>query len=93
MVREAEEDTKMYTDYFKINILRKRDQSTIIKIQIHYTLTFELDSLGRIVSKIVRFLLWASMSTKMTDQAAPYSPNKLHPLTASSAALAIPIEL
>ncbi|MPC30163.1 hypothetical protein E2C01_023421 [Portunus trituberculatus] len=55
--------------------------------------TFELDSLGRRVSKMLRFLLCASMSTKMTDQEAPFSPNKLQPLMASSAALARPMEL
>lgn len=55
--------------------------------------TLELDSRGRMVSKMVLFLLCASMSAKMTDQAAPCSPNMLHPFTASRAALAIPIEL
>ena len=53
----------------------------------------ELVSLGRRVSKMVQFLLWASMSTKMTDQEAPFSPNRLQPLIASSAALASPMEL
>lgn len=55
--------------------------------------TLELDSLGRRVSKMLRLRLCASMSTNMTDQEAPFSPNRLHPLMASSAALAIPIEL
>ncbi len=55
--------------------------------------TFELDSLGSRVSKMLLFLLWASMSTQMTLQEEPLSPNKLHPLMASSAAFAIPMEL
>lgn len=55
--------------------------------------TFEFDSLGRMVSKIVLLRLCASISTKMTDQAAPCSPNKLQPFTASSAAFAMPIKL
>lgn len=42
---------------------------------------------------MVRFLLWASQSTKTTDQEAPCFPNRFSPFTASRAALAIPIEL
>ena len=55
--------------------------------------TFELDSLGRMDSKIVLFLLWASISTNMTDHEAPWSPNRFIPLIDSNAALAKPMEL
>lgn len=58
-----------------------------------HLLTFELDSRGSSVSKILLFLLCASMSTYITDQEAPLSPNRLQPLIDSNALLAIPIEL
>lgn len=58
-----------------------------------YLLTFELDSLGSNVSNILLFLLCASISTYITDQEAPLSPNKLQPLIDSRALFAIPIEL
>lgn len=53
--------------------------------------TLELDSLGSMVSKILLFRLCASISTYTTLQDAPFSPNKLQPLIASNADLAIPL--
>lgn len=55
--------------------------------------TFELDALGSRVSKMLLFLLCASISTYTTLHEAPFSPKRLHPLMASKAAFAIPIEL
>lgn len=54
--------------------------------------TFELLSLGSIVSKMLRLRLWASISTYTTLHDAPFSPNKLQPLMASSADLAMPTD-
>ena len=55
--------------------------------------TLELDSRGNSVLRITQLRYWASGSTWMVDCGQPCSPNRFSPFIASSAALAIPIEL
>ena len=55
--------------------------------------TLELDSRGSRVSRIILFLICASMSAYTTDHQAPWAPNKLAPLMVSRDALHMPMEL
>ena len=57
------------------------------------SVSFELDSRGRSVSKVTQLRYWASGSTWMMESEEPLSPNRFSPFIASSADLAIPIEL